>query len=221
MSYIDHYKTRLHAEGATPGEAYASATINVINESFSNAPNYRNIPVDSVLTDVRVLDVKSSQQGNQILSFIKELLFRPNTVRRRGSYADLEGQKWLLFDYIAGITPKAVIRLCNEELTIQTGSTQVLIGTDAMNRPVYDTHPTYTSYPCVVDSKVQNPYDNLNAAISLPEGSISVIIPYTSQVAENMQFEMWSYDYKIIGVNNQYVINNEGPMIITAQRVVK
>ena len=153
----------------------------------------------------------------------KKISFAISSPAHSGSLLVFHGKTWLVTSKMFDKKAYKVgsVLECNQTLTIQTGSTQVLIGTDAMNRPVYDTHPTYTSYPCVVDSKVQNPYDNLNAAISLPEGSISVIIPYTSQVAENMQFEMWNYDYKIIGINNQYILNNEGPMIITAQRVVK
>lgn len=216
MNYIDKYKSRLHT---SLGEAHALNTIEVINSSFADAPNFHNILVDSIPTDVRVLDVKASAQGNQILSFVKELLFRPNTVRRRGSYAVIDNQHWILFDFRAGLIPKSIIRLCNSAISIKSDETEILIGTDAMNRPVYETHPVYKSIPCVVDTKIQSPYGNLNAAVNLPEGQVAVMLPYTTEVNDDLNFNMWGYEYKVIGVNLQYVVNGEGPMLVIAQRV--
>lgn len=217
MPYESYNAYRLVAK--TPKEQYLDFQEAFVNDQFSNASTFAVIPIDSIPTDVRILDVKASAQGNQILSFIKELLFRPNTVRRRGSYAIIDNQHWLLFDFRTGLIPKAIIRLCNSAISIKSGETEILIGTDAMNRPVYETHPVYKSIPCVVDAKIQNPYDNLNAAINLPEGQVAVMIPYTTDVNDDLHFYMWDYEYKVIGLNLQYVIDGEGPMVVTAQRV--
>ncbi|MBT9139305.1 MAG: hypothetical protein DDT31_01889 [Syntrophomonadaceae bacterium] len=222
MSIIDQYRARLIAEGATPGVAYTNATIHAINASFANAPNFRNIPVDLINTDVRILDIKSSQQGNQVLSFTKELLFRPFVVRRSGTYAVIDGRRWLLFDFRGGIVPKAIIHLCNATLTIQIGVTRVIRGHDEMNRPVFTNTPIIRSWDCIIDNKMRIGTGGLNDAINMPEGVMNIIIPHTTEVVESKdtRFVVWGQNYQIISINYQYILNNEGPMVITAQRVV-
>lgn len=222
MPYESYNAYRLVAKN-TPKEAYLDYQETFQNDRFDDASTFDTITVDGQSTDVRIVDVKSSLLGNPTISFVKELLFRPNTVRRRGSYAVIDGQNWILFDFKEGLTPKANIRLCNQTLTIQTGVTEVLIGTDSMNRPVYDKTYVTKSWPCVADTKALMRDNPLNSPINLPDGTLSIIVQYTTEIveSEDTQFTMWGQQYKIVNINYEYVMNNEGPMIITAQRVVK
>jgi len=151
----------------------------------------------------------------------KKISFDMDSKVHSGSVLEFDDKIWLLISKIFDKYAYKVgsVKECNASIFIQTGETEIFIGTDPMGRDVYEKHPTYTTYHCVVDSKIQNPYDNLNAAINLPEGQIAVMMPYNEIVKDDTNFELWGYQFKVIGVSLQYVVNNEGPMVLTAQRV--
>jgi hypothetical protein len=109
LSYFDDYKDRLVSKGTTIGEAYGNATIDLINQMFTNSPLYKIVPIDSVDTEVRVLADKNSS--------IKTLIFRPRTKFDKGSIVTLESLKWLMTDFDNNdIYPKAAIAKCNDTL---------------------------------------------------------------------------------------------------------
>lgn len=214
MSYFDRYKERIKANGNTVADVYANNTDQLVNEVFSNSPNYKVINLAGVLTETRVLDGDTS--------FKKTLVVKPGTVIRRGSYAIVNGQNWLVFDYqIGSLFPKADIRICNGMLTIQTGVTKTVTSTDSLGRPITKDTPTYTSWYCVIDGRT-NPTSDLNEPINMPDNTILLTIPYTDNqyVAINTEFDLWGSRYKIANIDKSKVVGNEGLLIITAQMVV-
>lgn len=221
MNHIFNYKARMAAYGNTLKEVYTNTTIRAINDNFSNATTFQNIIVDSLPTDVRVLDGKISFQGNQILSFAKELWFRPNTIRRRGSYAILDGEHWLLFDFVTGIVPKASIRRCNATISVQSEHTVSQVGTDSMGRPVNESQIITSIHHCVIETKVQSPDGALNAAINLPQEQVLITLPYRDNIKRDTTLTLWGQEYKVVGINLQFVIGGEGVMILTAQNKVR
>jgi hypothetical protein len=198
------------------GDAYTRNTEQFIEQSFAESPNYKVIQIDGVDVEVRVLDEKSTSNSVSLLSFAKSLLFKPGATIKRGSYAVIDSDNWLIVDVEKSLLPKAKILLCNTTFNIQTGTDEVIAGFDALDRPIINKTPIYTQYPCAVDNNIQNL--NINAAINNPDGVITILVANNQYVANDMDFNMWNEHYKVIGINRALIVGSDGVLIVTAKR---
>ncbi|NLD45798.1 MAG: hypothetical protein GX660_01170 [Clostridiaceae bacterium] len=199
-----------------PKDVFRDVRSEMIKSEITISPNYRVVSIDGINVDVRFIrDDKDSTKA--------EILTSPDATINIGSLVVDGGNIWLAIDVVSDIASKGILRLCNNTLTLQTGATETLKGYDSVGRPVYELTPVYTSWNCVATSKIENPYDNLNSQINLPEGKMEVVIPYVNNtaIADNAEFIMWGYNYKIIGIDMSRVINDTGIIKLVAQRVVR
>jgi hypothetical protein len=108
LTYFDDYKRKLSAYGNSISTVTSNSTIQKINATFADSPFYRNITINGVNTDVRIV------QNDEKTPDVKTLLFRPQTVINRGSYAVIDSYTWMLTDFFDNeIFPKATIMRCN------------------------------------------------------------------------------------------------------------
>lgn len=219
MTYFDIYKTRLGASGDTIKELILNNTNNLISGNFANSPNYTQIYINDlqVTSDALVLE------GDMKWGVFKRIITKWDTPIKLGDLITFDDNKWLVVYMLQDIDLyySALIRKCNQTLTIQIGTTQVFKGYDSMGRPVYDVIPSYSSWDCIVDKKIFNTA-NFDEPINLPHNRISVIIPYTdnSYITYNTEFSMWGDVYKIIGIDRTNVVGTEGIITIIAELVV-
>lgn len=215
MSYESYniYKSILKT---SPKDVFREIRSEMIKSEIAVAPNYRSLSIDGTTAGVRfIVNSKDSTKA--------EILTSPDTTIDIGSMVVAGSNIWLTIDVISDITSKGILRLCNNVLKLQTGVKEKLIDYDSVGRPVYEPTPVYTSWNCVATSKIENPYDNLNSQINLPEGKMEVTISYVNNtaIADNAEFTMWGYSYKIIGIDMSKVIDNIGVIKLVAQRVVR
>jgi hypothetical protein len=108
---MDKYNERLNAYGNSIAETYKNNAIRLVNDKFADSPFYANIPINGVNTDVRIVQSDDKIPDN------KTLLFKPQTVINRGSYAVIGNYTWMTTDFFDNdIFPKATIWRCNMQL---------------------------------------------------------------------------------------------------------
>lgn len=214
MSWLDNYSARLQATGTTSSENLSTyAKMNVIR-TFKDPPSFKIVKVNSVLTDVRVIE------GNDDVN--KQTLFLPDTVIDKGSLVELGvNDVWLIVDSIQNdIYPKAKMQFCNSTLTIPGDITKTQVGTDLMGRAIWDeTVSPSTTLSCIAESKVYMSQDQ--EPINLPNGRLIVTIPYTdnAKVKLNFKFDMYGNSYEVSHVDRSQVISTVGIIKLTADLV--
>lgn len=215
MSYFDLYLTRINAE--------TNQSLNDIADRFEQM---KNDTIDIFKQSIKINDIKDATViVEQITnSDDKRIYTSVYDEIKLGFYIMLNNKKWIIIDYpelICNAYWRARMRMCNNVLTLQTGVTRVQIGTDSLGRPVYQETKQYTSWDCIVSQKSLNISD-IDYPIVLPEGRISIIIPYIDNPAinENTEFNMFGDTYKIIGIDKTNIIDSNGILNLFCQRVI-
>ena len=116
--------------------------------------------------------------------------------------------------------PKAKIQICNFSLQVKTGETKTLLGYDDFKRPVYDEQPTYATMQSILKNTVGN--ITLNSEVNLPSEKMLITITYndTSKlIKENDEFDMYSRQYKVVGIDFSNVYSDKGIITLTTERV--
>jgi hypothetical protein len=177
----------------------------------------KDVLIDGVSKRVIIQEKYSSlEDGN-----IKNIL---------GKVADIEKGQTVVFDgnnYITvtmpednGIYRKAVIKLCNQTLTLKGTVTQVNTGEKDWRRdPIYETTEESTILvPCIVESKIY--YNSTTEAINLPDGHVKVTIPFTEHEDIKMNGEIILYDetYQITDIDRTQSLDKSGILILSAKR---
>lgn len=219
MSYLDIYKKRLNSEGGSLSDSFKNSTIDLINKTFQDSPTFKVVSIDGITTDCRIIN-DSDNSTNMTL------LFRPSTIINRGSYADIDSQKWLIYDFFdKGITPKANLYLCNNIFELEGEPTKTLSGYDSMGRPIYnEVAGSKISLYCSVNTEITNMYPQFDEGVNLPDGRLVLFIPYnsSSKITEGTQFNMYDSTYKIIFVDKTRsdVVNQTGVIKMVAEKSV-
>jgi hypothetical protein len=215
MSYFDLYLTRINAE--------TNQSLNDIADRFEQM---KNDTIDIFKQSIKINDIKDATViVEQITnSDDKRIYTSVYDEIKLGFYITYQNKKWIIINYpelVCNAYWRAKMRMCNDVLTLQTGVTRVQIGTDSLGRPVYQETKQYTSWDCIVSQKSLN-ISNTNDSIILPEGRISIIIPYIDNpaISENVEFDMFGDTYKIIGIDKTNVIDSNGIFILLCQRVI-
>ncbi len=147
------------------------------------------------------------------------VLSRENEVNL-GDYIDHKSLKWLVTELPINnrIYDKTKMTLCNNHLLIKGDPIKTKIGTDDLGRPVYDYQDqTLVDMPCVVQSD-KDMYENEQEQINIPKGSIVLHIQHTDKIKIDQKFKMFNDDYVVTGIDMSKTINNEGVLIILAEK---
>jgi hypothetical protein len=192
ISYIDDYKARINRTGGNIAGSLQLNVTNFINNSFKDSPFYMSIPIDGTMTDVRIVSDDDKDPDK------KTLLFRPQTVKNRGSIAVIDGYNWMIMDFFDNpMFPKASIYRCNEVLKWKDKSGNI------------------HQYPCIVkilsdreidlksDKMFEMPYNKFVVNVQYNQDSINIIL------AQRFIFKQSTY--KVVGKDDSTkVINGNG-----------
>ncbi|MEH7116036.1 hypothetical protein V7128_01255 [Neobacillus vireti] len=139
-----------------------------------------------------------------------------------GNVMTIDNLNWLIITLPEDnkIYRKAEMQLCNSTYPIKTNKTRVLKGLNDFGEKIYDyVDGTVTELPCIVSSTTTS--DSVDEAINLPEGQISITLPYVenAEIAEGKEFFMYGSKFKIIGIDYTKSINKVGILIIKGKKV--
>jgi hypothetical protein len=227
MSYLDDFKARVNASGKTIAESQFNTTAAFINANFADSPFYRVVKVNGTIDlEVQLQDISSvtrSANVSLVQDVLKFMILKPNTSVNIGDMIELDGQFWMVSDYVSDnyLFPKAKIDKCNFELQLKTGETKTLKGYDNLKRPVYDIKPTYTNIHCILRTTLSSV--QLNQAVNIPQGQVYITMQYNDiakSVKENDEFDLYDRQYKVVGMDFSNIVNGVGCIMLFAERVV-
>jgi hypothetical protein len=140
---------------------------------------------------------------------------------KRGYVVQFNNHDWIVVSLPENnvVYEKAIIKLCNNILTLKGTTTKTQVGTDHFGRPQYqETISQDILLPCIVEKTIYT--NNEDKPINLPDNQIRVTIPYTvhDDITEGKYFTMYEENYKIGGIDKTLSINGVGLMIIYGER---
>jgi hypothetical protein len=192
---LNVYKRKLGATSTS--QALVNATRRQVRSMFTNSPLYRTIILNGVEKGVRLSFEKDGEH---------QILLMPEEPISKGDIADIDGNKWLVFETVQDIAyPKGKIRYCNQSLN----------WTDSLG--------VSHEYPAIVTGKS---YDlEEDKYMSLSEGQAIAIVSYnadTKTIKLSERFILGDNAYEVIGVDNiTHVVKDSGLLLITLERTSK
>jgi hypothetical protein len=211
-SYLDRYKSRVNQSDKLIANTKSSNL-----KTFNSHPFYSLVDIEGVQTGVIVVQDDNKSED-------KKLLFKPDTSINIGTVVKMNELNYLTMDFLGeGINetyPTAILKLCNSTFPIQMNKTQVLVGYDKLNRPVYEDAETIKQEPCIVETGYY--YRGMNDQITLPQDRIMVTLKHqdSPSLQENNEFIMYNSNFKITFIDYSKVINGKGIITITGERVI-
>ena len=174
---MDLYNYRRRLETNNIMEDMESNTIDFIEKTFHEAPNFKEVFLNGYKTDARI---DTENDSNQL-----SILFRPNTEINKGDIINFDSTHWLVNNTSENpIYPTAYVDLCNEWL-----------------RWINDNGETKV-YPAVIVSKK---YDlNQDEQIIIAENTLTIRVSYnndTKQIKHLQRFIISDIPYEIRGID--------------------
>lgn len=210
------YRNRIINNGSSVAESVKSSSkrgmVNFILNSPSLSYVYLNmdetIPIPTIATDI------DNFRERKFL-FIPDMNINVGDYITHGDYVYLATSKTTdeLFPQLFG-------KLCNAEFPIESKEIKVKVGTDSLNRPIYKTEKVVIAKPCVMSTKIYSQAEN--SAISLPDGAMTVLLPYSKDESqlpkENQIILVYDSQYKVTTLNYTNVYREHGTVEIRLQR---
>jgi hypothetical protein len=174
---MDLYNYRRRLANGTAMEEMTNTTKVIVDNTFREAPNFKEVFLNGYKTDTRIDTEKDSNELS--------ILFRPNTKVFKGDIINFDSTHWLVNNTNDNpIFPTAYVDLCNEWL-----------------RWIDDTGVSKV-YPAVVISKK---YDlNQDEQIIIAENTLTIRVPYnndTKKIKHLQRFIINDIPYEIHGID--------------------
>lgn len=193
---FDLYRKRMSIQGGNESQAFENETINFVNDSFSKSPFYAKVPINGVITEVRINSGDTTDD--------KLILFRPHNSVAKGSYVQYSGYNWLVTDTIDDddnrIYPTAKMQRCNNMVVVNGNS-----------------------YPCIIQIVSKERETLTYAQFPLMHGSFYGLVQYnndTQNISEQDRYKFGTRTYEVSGVDPfSYVINGYGYVFFALQPV--
>jgi hypothetical protein len=226
MTYLDDYKARINTSGKNLAESQFNTTARFIEISFADSPFYRVVKVNGTIDlEVQLQDINAitrSADVQLVQNVLKFMLLKPNNTVDIGDLVELDGQFWMVTDFISDnpLFPKAKIGKCNSTYPIKLNKSKVIIGYYDNGKPQWDeVYQINNDDPCIVMSV--NGTINTNSQIVTSNVSLSISLQYkeSDTFAENYEFTMYGNKYKVKNIDYSFVINEKGIIKIIAERV--
>ncbi|MCA1021643.1 hypothetical protein [Halobacillus litoralis] len=179
------------------------------DKTLAMSPESEMVTVND--SNIKVILTSTSTDPNK-----RVILFKKDEVSH-GDYVEHDDSQWLVVDkpYDNKIYSKSKMALCNESVTVVTQEPEsVLVGTDDLGRPRYETSPPVTKeLPIVVESKTDQIFDR-DEQINLPEGRLIGQIQYDSSLPLDLEteFEIFTDTYRVYNIDLSQVYKGKGVM---------
>jgi hypothetical protein len=206
---LDKYKRRLGRNGNDVGEALKNNTIAFIEATFSNAPTFRVMEVQSYKypeiteMDARVVEIER-------LGTLREVILRPSDNLEVGTYVRFDGDTWLLFDKYGG-----------------TGATNIKLLAIKCNRTIKwtDKDGIVKEFPCnasatdlgskAKQSKNEIEWNKYDVRLPLGQLLISMELnPDTEKIALNDRFIFGRNAWEVTGIDDMTSVDKDGYGIV-------
>lgn len=206
MSYLDAYKARVKASGASMQDAVLQTT---------KRQAYKYIMDSPTLSYVRLndnADMIPSIVSDKDTFHKREYLFVPDTAVNVGDYIRQDDAIYLAVDQKKNeIYPQLIGELCNETFTLELGDPiKVITGYDDNKRPIYEFISSTETLPCVMTTKIPSTIEN--SAIPLPDGAMIVRIPFIEDKLPKVNYIFTHRDqqFKVTTISYEHVVDNVG-----------
>lgn len=200
MTYFEHYKKRVIADGNNLAESYTNSSKELVNYSFADSPTFAVIDIGGDMYDVRITSGKTSND--------KRLLLRPDVKVDIGTYATIDNEKWLVMDYSKNVTtPVASVSKAEEVLSwMDTDGTTVLKENCVLQSALYEDQR---------DGKYfYTPKGNVNVYVALNDT--------TKKIYVEQRFIFGNSVFKVSDIDDyQHVENNVGYLFLHLEKTEK
>lgn len=212
MTYLDDYVKRVTAYGETPTESTINKNIDLLDREFETSTAFHRVEVNGILTDAIINRTRNFE--------IKKVHFRPGYEIVLGSVVEFEDDYYLITEKDSDeVYTFANMEQCNNMFKVKTGKVSELIGHKPTGEPVYKETSEYKEVPCIVRSRYYSTGEN--ATLPLPDGKLAIQLQYrqADNIDINKKFSMYGKAYIIADIGYVGVIEGEGIMEISAERV--
>lgn len=219
---LSSYKKRVLSSGSSLKESTIFETkmnqISYIMDSPSRQDVVINMdevnPLPSIVSDLDTFEYR-------------KFLFCPDMNVHMGDYICHDGFVYLATDQTTDKAfPQLYGRLCNFDFPIHMSETERIIDHKPNGEPITERIVTYLTKPCVMTAKI---YDTLgNAQVVLPEGSMSVLLPFVEGEVlpqQNQTIHVEDAQYKVTELSFEKVLlfngkERKGYVQVRLQRVL-
>lgn len=217
MDYFERYKNINMPYGTDLSSHVINASKDSALRTFLSSPTLSDIYVDSIPTQ----SVVSNYSGD---FFERTFLFEPDSdLAKVGNYIEHRGYTYLTMkSNDDDIYPNLYAKLCNEDFKLPLNITKKKVSTGRGGYTYIDQLET-KDIPIVVDVKGYSIADN--AILPLTEGRVIIYMKYSKEYLEkiklNYEFELFNDSYKITDIQTDNIINHQGYIVLSAQKVVE
>lgn len=216
MNYFEKYKAVNTPYGTTLPSHVNNYSKKSARRTFLQSPTLSQIQIN-----------ESEEEVNSVVSvygkdfFDRTFLFEPDSEHAKlGNYAHHRGYTYLfLKSNDNDIYPNMYAKLCNEDFKVPIETRKILVPTT--RGTTYKTEYVYKNVPIVIDVKGYSIADN--AVLPLTEGRVIIYMQYqpiyVEKITLNYEFEIFNDKYKISDIQLDKVINGEGYIVLSAQKV--
>ena len=188
----------------------------VFDEFLSQSAETYEITVDGISKNIII---QSTQNYNE-----RRILFKEDDLTW-GNIITHENEKWLVTErpFFNKIHEKSKIQLCNNTIEFAKEVEGVIDHRDQFSNIIWDVPPStqLVNFPCVLESISElNSKTTTGEQINVPEGDMVLQISYTTDelIDYGNEFKMFNNTYRISGIDNSKVHNNQGVIILVVSR---
>lgn len=210
------YRNRIINNGSSVAESVRMSSKKGMVDYILNSPSLsyvfinmdETLPIPTVAKDINNIHKRS-------------FLFTPDMNVNIGDYITQGEDTYLATDKNSDdISPVLIGELCNSEFPIETKEISVIVDYDSLGRPIIKKEKIVITKPCVASTKIYSVNDN--SAIPLPDGAMTVKLPYSEDESqlpkENQTIVFYGNQFKVTTLNYTNVYKGHGTIEISLQR---
>ena len=183
----------------------------ILLHALENGFESEEVLIDSVPTKAIFQSKYSDKDGDS-----RNILAESGTIHR-GSLVTKTDGIWLVTGLPTdnGIYEKAILEMCNAEITISLQAVKTLIGHDSKGRPIYEYIDQLINLPAIVEKT--NVVESMNESINVDEDRVKITMPYRDLDTVNY-FTVYNEKYTVMSRDKTKSIDGVGLLILIGER---
>ena len=183
----------------------------ILLHALENGFESEEVLIDNVPTKAILQSKYSDKDGDS-----RNILAESGTIHR-GSLVTKTDGIWLVTGLPTdnGIYEKAILEMCNAEVTINLQAVKTLIGHDSKGRPIYEYIDQPINLPAIVEKT--NVVESMNDSINVDEDRVKVTIPYYDLDTVNY-FTVYNEKHTVMSRDKTKSLNGVGLLILIGER---